>query len=639
MNTLKLIQKYVGESNLELAISKLVDFLSSVPELKDAILIESRYNSIEKEKRRGVISHGEYQLHRNRISEGILDFIGEIEKNQNQAFRIYQGQVEENERFESPAVQSMIEDIKKESEIIQTQKAMKEIKEALIEYIPEFKELSIDLKNQLFREIRDKNIFHIDSRRVFLFGRTNAGKTTTINSLLEEPLFPASAKLSLTKSISSVEHKGGLIFYDSPGIGDERHPENITRASLKIPLIRDEINEVILIDATKEKNEGPKEYDLLNANEIKDEVNITDNSFDFRVKQFNPVSFGKWADKKIDFYVFVLAIGSSHGLDRPQLDFLEDFYKEKGKEIKLFKVFNIWNDGKQSRYNKNVNSLDEDIQISIRQAKERIKKSALPDPDKWYIIESNFSNGFEELIKGFADSLPTDVLMRIEKTVKAKYQHIIQEKIDEFFKSYLARVASVVGVYPVDINVDGQNLLSYSVKSLFAVADYLYYHNRTIDADLIDDMIEKLKKIKYVKKKKKKLRSYNKRTTKTYYVGSGNALIDNLRTMNNLPNYINLPSSERMYYYDKKKKIYYRIGGVDAVNFALSVGLNIIGYYKTNRKVSDSEFLESISKKVQELKGKTKHLYIPEDLRKFKNRNKRKKESDNLFPKIKKIIE
>ena len=97
-----------------------------------------------------------------------------------------------------------------------------EIEAVMSTYIPDFgRKFSLDFTAAAIDEVREEKVFAIRTARALVFGETGVGKTTTINFLLNNPIFPTSGELSCTKSLACGEHSGGLIFYDSPGLGDE----------------------------------------------------------------------------------------------------------------------------------------------------------------------------------------------------------------------------------------------------------------------------------------------------------------------------------------------------------------------------------------------------------------------------------
>ncbi len=124
--------------------------------------------------------------------------------------------------------------------------AMQQVRRQMSDLIPGFDtKFPEDFRDKLICDVRDEKIFTLRTARALVFGRTGVGKTTTINYLLEAPVFPATGQLTCTRSLAAGEHRNGLIFYDSPGLGDEPYQHNVTCAALGLPQIDDEDGEVV----------------------------------------------------------------------------------------------------------------------------------------------------------------------------------------------------------------------------------------------------------------------------------------------------------------------------------------------------------------------------------------------------------
>lgn len=586
-------------------------------------IVHSRYNDWHTKK--NIIGITDDDMELNKIRHAILEMLEWIEK-QNDNIKI--STLIEN----SNELQEIINDANN----TETKKAMDEIKKILAEYIPELKDLSEHFQNKVFQEVRDENIFNINPKRVFVFGKSNAGKTTTINSLLNADVFPTSMELGCTQSLACGKHKGGLIFYDSPGIGDLDKEENITRAALGISQTDDANTSVIkLIDFSGNQLEGGNAFRLLSYNEIAKDINeefYKNNQKNIIAKEFSVESFQEWSKDKYDFYVYVLSVGNGNGLDGQQLKFLKKLYSTKGSKLKLFKVMNIWNDKIHSNYKPSIDDLNNDTKVVIKQAIQRLSDEGIPNSDEWYFIESNFGNGLQTLVQGFADTLPIEDLVRIEQVVKSDYTHLIQNKIDKFFMDYVAKVASVIAVYPVDHSVQGHNLLSYSVNSIFVFAEYIYGSKKIIPSTQIDSILKKLKNAREdYKIKIKKIEVIKERDLR-----SGRPVADFI-------NHKLLGNPEKEYYTDtedkKKKKWYYQVGGQPSVEIILAIGITIKKIHRTHLSSQDItvQFANIYSESLIDVRKQIKPLNIPESLRKFKNRNLRSNQSIQVYSLIKNI--
>lgn len=451
----------------------------------------------------------------------------------------------------------------------QVDKAMQEIKELMSVFIPNFDEkFPEDFQDKLLSEIRNEYLFKLQVSRAFVFGRTGAGKTTTINHLLDNEIFPTTGVLSCTRSLASGEHKGGLIFYDSPGIGDEPLPENVTRASLSInQLNEDKTNIIQLIDITSGNTEGPStSYKRLSYEEFKDEISskyYSENKERIMVKQFPLTDFQQWASNKFDFMVFVM--NSVNGLGTNEQKFIHDLYNAKGHQIKLFKVMNVLG----GKYEANIDKLEAGIKKRFDQAIDRLSKKNLPDADKWLVIDAANGSGIDKLIQAFADILPAHILKHLEHVVRAKYSHLIHEKIKNIFFDYIARVACLVAVFPVDYTAKEKNLMIFSIKSMVIMAEFLFTQtSKNIPTNILDEMISELQKSKY--------RTRYEKETKYEPILTGIRFIDWIKDKIGWLDYEIIETNTPSYSYAG-------IGGIDAIELTIAIGSALYEIYnKTN---------------------------------------------------------
>ena len=519
--------------------------------------------------------------------------------------------------------------------------AMEEIQKFLSNFIPELKDFSINFHEKLISTVRDENIFKIEPKRVFVFGESNAGKTTTINNLLKSgifnsEIFPASDKFSLTQTLNCGEHEGGLIIYDSPGIGDKPIPDNITRAALSIKQKeKKQVDEIIILDATKNKNEGAEKYRKLGESEMLKYINedaylkYKDN---ISGKEFKVSDFQNWAKSKFDFFMFVVPCGWRNGVNERQIEFLEDFYKTIGSDKKVFKIFNIINNREQSRYKENIKELDNDIIFSFEEAVKEFKDNNFPYPEDWIFVDSYYGKGFDKVIKSMAQSLSPDILISIEKSIKSEYSHLIHHKIDEFYLKYVSFVSSIVGCYPVDFWVDGSTVLSYSIKSIFIVSEYIYQDSKNINPNILDNFIKKIKK----SKKDYKDTSYFKTETINHppkYKGTNTIVGDWLNDAFGNGNYEYIPPEEKKIRVEDEEK-FYRIGGQFAITATLAIGISLYEIYRGKKQHTESELLKKINQLHAQILKELVPLDIPEKLRKHKHRETRALKVKEIQPKI-----
>ncbi len=394
----------------------------------------------------------------------------------------------------------------------QTKFAMNKIRKLLAEYIPDFeKKFNPDLQAKVIKEATSENVFKIKTARALVFGHTGVGKTTTINKLLNSNIFPTSGQLSCTKSLTAGQHTDGLIFYDSPGTGDKPEQENITRVALGVPQREyQEVRNIKLLDITMKGQEGPVRYRKLNIEEFKDDIRdqsyFKANKKNILGKEFKLADFKSSVSKHpFDFVVFVMS--SEKGLPYDDCKLIQDFYhSKKSKKIKLFKVYNIFHD----KFKSDIGALDQKFRALLSQAKNNLRDANVSDYEDWILIDSQRGHGLETFVRSFADSLPVDVLKGLSDVLKKEYTQLILDKLDQYFYDYLARIASLVAVFPVDYRADRRSFLKFTVESLAIVGEFIYPLKDSMDTlPSVKMIVEKIKsgstrtkyKTKYVQKK------------------------------------------------------------------------------------------------------------------------------------------
>ena len=367
-----------------------------------------------------------------------------------------------------------------------------EIERVMAAYIPDFgRKFSANFQEAAINEVRAEKSFEITTARALVFGETGVGKTTTINFLLDNPIFPTSGELSCTKSLACGEHEGGLIFYDSPGLGDEEGLENVTRTALGIPPLADEpLDSISLIDITAKNAEGPATFTPLTYEEFADEISpefYRLHQDRIVAKRFALDDFAAWAASHFDFFVFVTS--SNRGLPTPIAKILQTFDQTQQHHLKLFKVFNVFQQG----YREEVAALEPGVRKKFEQALERSEKYTLRDPAEWLMIDSQSGAGVDALVRAFAEALPLDVLRSLNQVVKQQYAPLLQEKITAYFFDYTAHIAALMAVLPVDHAEQEQHFLKFALDSIATMARFMFAGQSDLfSSQLINDLVGEL---------------------------------------------------------------------------------------------------------------------------------------------------
>ncbi len=577
------------------------------------ILLNSRVSRINEDWRNGFITMETANVSRVLISKAILDLLDKMVKEDDSlSSKQFYSKSYFRKRKKS-LLGELIRSVEKEEEV---EDAMKEVENKLISIFP-----TIALENlkkdqdDILTQVRIENQFLRRKTRAYVFGKTNAGKTTTINSLFEENILPTSIRLGHTKSLACGSRKNGLIFYDSPGIGDLEKDENMTRASLGLPQLDiGVVDDIRLVDLTTESSEGPSSYQLLSNSELFEELGqesknkIPEHTL---FKSFTIEDFDEWKKGKFEFFIFMITIGGNNGLERSATNFVKEFYKALPSNSNFIKVVNILNDGKKSEYKERVHEYSGALKEAYGQVIERWRDMGLPNPEEWIIIESNFGNGVDKLVRRIAEELPTEDILEFEKSVSKKYSYLVAEKIDFIFIQYVLHIASIVSFYPVNYSVKGEKLFSLSIKSIKLASEYLYRNSKKeISINILDVFIKDIKKQKTKKKHKSKRK----------YIGSGYKIIDKGREWLGYNNY------DTVTWVDKK----YKPGGKYSFKMILAIGLAIIDVNRGVVKIKKvNNYMNIISNKWEMLNNHLINSDIP-SFKTYENKEARRLEIEQI---------
>ncbi|MEI6758013.1 MAG: TIR domain-containing protein [Chlorobium sp.] len=492
--------------------------------------------------------------------------------------------------------QSIFDNQKDRCEVIS---AMNTVLDVLKKYIPEYANLQANIKDLVLNKVKDENIFHHHPSRVFIVGRTNAGKTTLINLMLDKNVFPTSHELSCTKTIACGSHKNGLIFYDSPGIGDNPKQENITRATLHLDQLQtDVVDHIILIDISEKNNEGPDVFDIVTPDEIAGEISGEINNdvlvlkkksekIKIAIKKFRVDDFQAWSKDKFNFIIFVMS--SDHSLFWQDAIFLRDLYNKRQDKSIIFKVINI-----HSAEAKTLQAYRDDPEIKrqIDEANNRIK---IDLEDEWLLVNAMHGVGVEKIISAFCEKLPVEVIKQFQKIINIQYSDIIYEKLLSVYFDCVARIASLVGCHKVNYKIHGENLLSYSINSLLVMSSYLF--EGSIDnfpKAAIKTLIEKLKHERYTWKEVTSEIMVQEKKWVQVKKSSGVKLVDEAMDFLGVRPYKSKEVEEKVAKEITEDKWYYQHGGITAIEFTIAFGKTLVDLQAYKRKIMDEEFFDKM---------------------------------------------
>lgn len=350
---------------------------------------------------------------------------------------------------------------------VDNQRVAKEIASIISKYTNSTESIiPLDPFGHAKRSVLRDDVFSIRPARALVVGRSHSGKTTTINALANtgSPVFPTTGLLSCTRCVAAVQHEGGIIFYDTPGLFDEEALENVTRSALLTRLIESpegDLETVFIIDISHELKEGPSESTPANWIDLKDQINekyYKKYRRRIRLKKCSREVFRDWAEGRFDF--ILLVVGSNAIPSLREIRMMRDIIETSRHESRrIFKVYNVWGE---------IDGARNEI---FDQFVSRCKGMGVPSPEEWHIINAKTGNGIENIVTALADRLPADSLRSIMSEMPFSYR--IREKLREMYFDYVARVASIIAVFPADASEGRRKILDYMVSSIADMARFL----------------------------------------------------------------------------------------------------------------------------------------------------------------------
>ena len=579
-----------------------INFLNSI------VLVKTRLKKYEANRAIGLLSDEQKKIQFNEISYALTELCDgfiQLEKFRKPNIRNKTPEIIDNS-LDFPTISKL-----KEEKSQETKTAMKKIRSLISEIIPNFEnDFSENFHNKLIEELRDENIFKLSTVRALIIGSSGVGKTTIINHILGEPIFPTSNELSCTKSLACCEHQNGLIFYDSPGLDDDFKTENITRSTLLLPqLVYNQIHTIRLFDLTLKNLEGPEKFKKVPYEEFANEINreyYEKNKEKIVVKDCSLEHFQNWVKGKFDFILYVMDAdeGISNKYDVP---LIKKIYSDLDKSCKIFKLINIKSDKKKTNYESDIEKIKGSYP-RVNQAIDRLKD--IPNGNKWYIIDAFFGLGFETLIEGFIKSLPAIVLMQIEGSIKKEYSNLVQMRLEQVFYDYVAKISAHLGVYPVNHEIKGESLLEFGIKSMIWVAEFMFGKGKNIksvEAITLDKFILDIKKAKTIEKygyntRKIKVKEFIRRQPKhsdSIFGKLNNYFFEDWEDV-----YDKVDKNKReRYYYN-----IYKIGGIETIELVMSIGKAMIDLYSVAQSESIEEIIKKKKIKIRNKRGIEKEL-------------------------------
>lgn len=79
--TISAIRQFIAKDDLPQALAQLQQLLAGHPEMDEAILQSGRYADLRKRIRKGTIREADAEVNKNRLREGLLDLLREVEEN------------------------------------------------------------------------------------------------------------------------------------------------------------------------------------------------------------------------------------------------------------------------------------------------------------------------------------------------------------------------------------------------------------------------------------------------------------------------------------------------------------------------------------------------------------------------------
>jgi hypothetical protein len=318
---------------------------------------------------------------------------------------------------------------------------------------------------RLLEEMRERAGLLSSPVKMFVVGRTSAGKTSLGNSLFGKNAMESTGFMDCTSYIGLLRLKSNLWYFDTPGAGSDEQHENVTRLGLDLEQFDEpEVTFLQLRDFTEARVPGPG----ADVEGVKESI-ITQDQW-----------AGEFADDFApDVIVYVIA-PHMHFLRQDRIYLRDMLERHRGK---VLIAFNIWQvDGKQVTTEINL----QDAERKITDVYWAVFPGGEVEP-RFVKFNALTGSGIHELADKLCQVIPAGKLGEMQAVLTGDLKVHAQEERSRQYRQTVNRIAARLALHTVDQRTGEQDLISVAAR---AVSQYGWVTFEA--ADLVAQISEEL---------------------------------------------------------------------------------------------------------------------------------------------------
>lgn len=299
--------------------------------------------------------------------------------------------------------------------------------------------------NKLVGAFREDNELFATPINLYVTGRTGAGKTSLGNCLLEEVKMKSTGHMDCTDSVGYFKLASNLCYFDLPGSGSDDKYENINRAVLLMPQIKDKY-----VDISIQKFQL---IDYSNAENPKTE----------------PIQVEKWHSKdkhkEVQPDIILYVIAPHMQFVRSDRDYLGDLLEtqkasNRNQVIFALNIFRNEQAGEVKHTPQNI----EDVKNIITTIYQKIYQTEENPPIVTF--DAKTGSGLNEITSYICQILPKEKLGNIQQVLRGNLKEFAQQERIIRYEKALIRIASRLASYKVDQKAGNQDLIEVAASAV-----------------------------------------------------------------------------------------------------------------------------------------------------------------------------
>lgn len=323
-----------------------------------------------------------------------------------------------------------------------------------------------DLESGRFlEEVRERSDLFADSVKMFVVGRTSAGKTSLGNSLFGRYAMKSTGFMDCTDYLGLLRLKSNLWYFDTPGAGGDEEHENVTRLGLGLEQVDEpQVTQVELRDFTDAELTGPDGTVV----GVIESVLTQDEWSRYFATEFAP-----------DVIVYVIAPHMQ--FLRQDRVYLRDMLKRHREKVLI--AFNLWE----------VDGRSVTTEIHLQDATRKIHDTyaaVFPAGDvRPHFVSFNAltGSGIHELASEVCQVIPGGKLGGMQAVLTGDLKVHAQDERSRRYRLTVNRIAARLALHLVDQRAGDRDLISVAAR---AVSQYgvVTFEGAELAAQINDDL-------------------------------------------------------------------------------------------------------------------------------------------------------